>query len=180
MILDPSDFDDRPYRIPNQEESRDFIEFIEKSEEELLINLFGYQFYSELISGLETSGTIDPIYLNIRDGGEYTSGGKTYKYKGLVYTLVPAVYSMWIDQNAYKFTNIGYVTNNAPQQATTIDNEPFVVGAWNDYVNRVGKTCAYSSTWNRSNTLYSFYQANKSDYENLKFNPPEYRNRFGF
>ncbi len=182
MILDPSDFDERPYRIPNQEESRDFIPFIEKKEKEILVSLFGYEFYKELIEGLDTSGTVEQIYTDLVDGVDYTSGGKTYEYQGLIYTLVPAIYSMWVDKNAYKFTNIGHVNNNSPQQSTTIDNEPFVVEAWNDYCKRVGTyKCGDRSTWNdRKNTLWGFYQANKADYPAICFDPPEFKNRFGF
>lgn len=182
MILDTSDFDDRPYKIPNQEESRDFIEFIEKSEKKILTDLFGYEFYSELTEMIETSGELPQIWKDLIDGAEYQSGTKTYEWEGLAYMLTPAVYSMWIDKNAYKFTNIGHVNNNAPQQATTIDNEPFVVEAWNEFCARTGHYCGPNRrfTWNSYNNFWGFYQANKSDYPDLCYNPPELKNRFGF
>lgn len=182
MILDTSDFDDRPYRIPNQEESRDFIEFIEQKEEEILTQLFGYQFFNELNEAINSSGELPQIWLDFRDGCKYDSGGKTYNYRGLVYLLVPAIYSLWIDKNAMKFTNIGYVNNNAPQQSTPIDNEPFVVQAWNDYCARTGGSCAanHRFTWNHQNTFWGFYSARKTDYPDLVYNAPERKNRFGF
>lgn len=180
MILDPSDFDDRPYRIPNQQESKDFPEFVEAAEEEILVQLLGYEFYKELSDALNTSNP-DQIYIDFRDGAEYESGGKTYKYSGLVDLLKPAVFSLWTDQNAYKFTNIGHIVNSPPQQATVIDNEPFAVGSWNAYVKLAGGYCGYSrSTWNRKDNLYGFYLANKSDYPTIVWKSPELRNRLGF
>lgn len=180
MILDPSDFDDRPYRIPNQQESKDFPEFIEDAEEQILVQLLGYEFFKELEDALNTSNP-DQIYVDLRDGAEYTSSGKTYKYNGLVDLLRPAVFSLWIDQNAYKFTNIGHVNNSPPQQSTVIDSEPFVVQAWNAFVVRAGGSCNYSrSTWNRMDNLYGFYQANKANYPTLVWKSPELKNRLGF
>lgn len=179
MILDLSHFDDRPYRIPNQQESRDLLEFIEANERKLLIELLGFELYTDFKEGIETSGTIEQIWLDLRDGADYVCNEKTYHFDGLIDVLIPAIYSLWIPQNAYKFTNIGMVNNNAPQQATTIDNTPDIVNAWNDYCVKVGAYFTGSMlTRSRVNTFYGFMKENAEDYDNWTFCEPKAQNRF--
>lgn len=175
MFLSLSDFNARPYRIPNQAESPDLEQFIEEKEEEILQCLFGYELYTEFMANVDTSGA-ESRWVNLRDGAEYTYDEKLYRYRGLIDMLRPAIYSLWVDQNAYKFTNVGMVNNNAPEKSIVIDAEPHRVKAWNDYVRK-----AYDRG-SRKNTLHGFMEANESDYDSWEFDEyapcVAYQNRF--
>lgn len=173
MILDLTDFLDREYKIPNQNESRDLEAFIEKHEKEILKELLGYELFAELEAALESSAELEDRWVDLRDGAEYTYNDKTYKWLGLVDLLKPAVYSRWINVGTYKFTNVGFVQNNAQQQSATLeDMEPFIVRAWNEFVLKVGYN--YEQ---RFGTLYGFMKANEADYDGWCFTEQKFKNR---
>lgn len=172
MFLSLTDFEDRPYRIPNQEESTDLENFITEAEEAVLIDLLGYELYSEFVADIDTSDPEDR-WINLRDGAEYTYDNKLYKYNGIVDMCRPAVYSLWIDPGTYKFSNVGYIRNKPSQEAEVIDPEVFTVSTWNNFVKK-----AYDCGSHR-NTLYGFIKANESDYPTWQLTSPEYRNRLG-
>ncbi len=94
-VIAVEDFNDRPYKVPNQKESVEFKDFIEKAEEDLLINLLGYSLYKEFIAGLAT-GPVLQKWTDLKDGAEYTYSEKLYKYNGLIDFLKPAIYSLWM------------------------------------------------------------------------------------
>lgn len=173
MFLSSSDFINRPYRVINQEESRDFQAFIEKQEVKLLIDLLGYSLWAEMEEDLKSSNPSE-IFTALKNGAEYTFNGKTYKYNGLVDLLIPAVFSRWIDQNNYKLTAAGFVqTSPSQENLTVVDPEPFIVAAWNDYVSKVGEC------YNQKNTLYGFMKANEDEFPNWEFTLPTLKNRYG-
>jgi hypothetical protein len=172
MLISPTDFLDRPYKVPNQEESRDFISFIEEKEEELGRMLLGNELFESFRDALESSA-IDDIYIAIRDGENYTYSDNIYQYKGWVDMLRPAIFSQWLPNLTYKLTNIGYVTNDAPQQSSLIDDQyDFQVINWNKFVNKVG----YGYTC--KNSFYGFMKANEEDYPTWVFTCPRYINRY--
>lgn len=175
MFLQLTDFQARPYRIPNQQESPDLEQFIERTEEDLLICLLGYELYSEFVANVDTSSP-ESRWVDLRDGADYLYAGHPYKYSGIVEMLKPAVYSKWIDPGAYKFTNVGYVQNNAPKESTTLDQSGFRVEAWNRYVK-----LAYDRG-SRKNTWYGFMKATEADYQGWEFSTcnecVQYQNRF--
>jgi hypothetical protein len=179
MILDSTDFVDRPYKVPNQEESRDFISFIEEKEEELLRMILGDELYDEFAAGLETSGTVEQIWTDLKgeEGVSYEYSGKNYTYKGLKDLLKPGVFSEWMPLSTYKFTNIGFIENNAPQQSKLIDDQyAFQVDYWNKFVSKVGYSYPYG--YNCKNTFYGFMKAHSSDYPSWVFKCPRYKNRY--
>lgn len=167
MIIDLTDFDDRPYKVPNQEESRDFLSFIEKTEEMLAVKyLLGRDLWEEFQAALETSGVIDPHWLLLRDGGEYTYNTKTYHFTGWVDMVRPGIFALWLPHLTYKLTNVGYVVNSAPQQSELVDDQyQFHIEAWNEFVNK-------------ARLFERFMTTNKSDYIGWKFHCPMMKNRF--
>ncbi len=187
MIIDSTDFTDRPYKVPNQEEARDFIGFIEDIEERLAmgtlvdecVTLLGVDLWTDFLAGLESSGTIEDRWLKLRDGATYTYNGKTYKYNGWVDMVRPGIYSKWLPLTSDKLTNIGFVKNNAPQQSKlTEDYYPSVVQYWNELAKKVGHNAGYG--YNYINSFYGFMKANEADYENWVFRCPTYKNRHDF
>jgi hypothetical protein len=183
VLIALSDFTERPYKIPNQNESTDLLSFLQGEEERLAIeHLLGFELYMLFKEALEADA-LDPsdpeyvalpqIYVDLRDGAEYEYGDHTYKYRGWVDLIRPALFSLWIPRGTYKFTNVGHVQNAAPQQSTKIDDDQFEVESWNTFVKKVGigYTCEHS--------FYGFMTANEDNYPDWLFSMPGLRNRFG-
>lgn len=173
MLLSTTDFEDRPYKVPNQEESADFEAFIEQAEKDVLIELLGYEFYTLMIDEYETSGAIDPIYEDLVEGAEYDYDGITYKWNGMIHLLQPIVYAKWMDAGSYKFTNIGWIQNSAQQNSVSLDSEQFKAQYLNEFAKKAGI--------NRDmyNTLYGFMEVNSDDYPLAVWTDPKTFNRFG-
>ena len=129
MIIDPTDFNDRPNKVPNQPESRDFVSFIGNKEEDLAIKyLLGYELWAEFSAALAGSGTLDQKWIDLRDGAEYTYNSRTYRYKGWVDLIRPAIMAEWVPLTTWKLTNIGFVENDAPDKSSLMDDQyPFLV-----------------------------------------------------
>jgi hypothetical protein len=163
-FLDVNDFLNRPYKIPNIEESREFIDdYIEDEETKILKKILGLRLYNEFIEGLDTSGTIEQKWIDLRDGAEYESGSNLYEYRGLVDFLKPYICSKWVEINFRKATTSGVIVNNGQQNTQTVVPDYERVQYWNEFVEKVGGSCAME------NTLYGFLKANESDYEDLVF-----------
>jgi hypothetical protein len=178
VIIDPVDFSDKPYKVPNQEENRDFAAFLESKEEELAVKyLLGSEMWEEFKAALDGSDPIDPIWETLRDGGFYDYNNVQYQYKGWVDLVRPGIFSEWIPETTMKLTNIGFITNAAPDKAKLAeDHYPFQVTHWNKFVSKVGYNYPYG--YSRKNTFYGFMKANEDDYPNWHFRCPKYKNRF--
>lgn len=187
MIIDATDFTIRPYKAPNQDESRDFTSFIEDVEERLAmglvpdekVQLLGPTLWEQFQTGLATSGTIEQRWLDLRDGVNYSYQNGYYHYAGWVDLIRPAIFSRWIPMTTDKLTNIGFIKNNAPQQSKlTEDNYPSIVQHWNEMVKKVG--IEHHNCYNYKNSFYGFMKANASDYPDWNFVAPQYKNRYDF
>lgn len=185
MIIDPTDFTDRPYKVPNQDESRDFINFIEEKEielatgtlEEEVCNLLGQQLWDEFKEALESSGPLDEKWEKLRDGEIYEYSNKQYHYRGWVDLIRPAIFALWLPISTYKLTNIGFVENSAPEKSKLIEDQyPFQVKYWNKFVSKVGYQHPYG--YNYKNSFYGFMKANTEDYPSWAFKCPRYKNRY--
>lgn len=179
MIISLTDFNERPYRIPNQNESPDLSSFLAAEEMKLAVKyLLGYDLWIEFTEALEASGPLDTKWEELLNGAEYTYGDDTYYYAGWADMVKPALYALWIPQGTWKFTNIGYVENNAPQQSVLMDDPSgFIVSAWNDFVNKAGFDY-------HCHTFYGFMKSKNTSvpetYPSWKYNQPPLKNRFGF
>lgn len=177
MIIDPTDFVDRPYKVPNQEESRDFIAFLEAKEDELGRMILGHELWEEFADALADSGTLDPIYEALRDGAHYDYNNKTHRYAGWVDMVRPGIFSEWLANMPYKLTNVGYIQNDAPDKSSLLDDQfSFQVAHWNEFVRKVGGSRLYR--YNCVDSLYGFLKANEDDYPSLNFTCPAYKNRY--
>lgn len=159
MFVDSTDFTDIPYKIPNQEETRAFVDWIEAEETKILKEVFGLPLYNAFIEGLDTSGSIEQKWIDLRDGAEYDYEDSTYEYLGLVDFLKPEIYSRWILLNYRKLTSSGVIINTG-QQNTTVQNPDVEFAQYhNEYVNKIGNICK------QKNTLFGFLTVNEEDYE---------------
>lgn len=178
MIIDVTDFLKRPYKIPNQEESRDFAEFVEAKEIELATKyLLGWDLWNEFNDAINASGDPDQKWIDLRDGAEYTYNDKTYKYLGWVDLIKPGIYSEWLPLMTDKLTNVGMINNATPQQAKFIEDQyPFQVGTWNNFAAKVGFYRRYG--YNCVNSFHGFMKANEDTFTNWEFICPPVKNRF--
>jgi hypothetical protein len=179
-IIDVSDFNDRPYQVPNQSESPEFKDFIEAAETRILKSILGYTLWKEFSDAFDASEVamapaLADKWADLRDGAEYEIGGKTYKYDGLKDLLKPAIYALWMPQGAYKWTNVG-MQENMPRKDNAgadlskgLDMLEFQVQYWNEYAAKVKA---------EKNGLYGFMVTNETDYTDWEFTIPEYKNRF--
>jgi len=170
MFLDVSDFEDAPYRIPNQEESRDLQNFIDLKEAEYLKKVLGLSFYNEFIAGLESSGTVEDIWIDLRDGSTYQlySQGQSYQWEGVKELLKPVIMSCWLEENYRKWSNGGMIVNNGQNNSTSVNPIDEIVSNWNKFVRKVGVGYQYWYTcWDGSNegTLRGFLDENKTLYD---------------
>jgi len=150
-----TDFNDRPYRIPNQNESTDLAAYLQTKESEIMERLLGWELWEDFQAGLDSYSGDYPLdkWLDLEDGAEYTYGGVVYKYKGLNDLLVPAVYSYWLRDSFDKHTNIG-IGLNIKDEFTLISPATRISTAYNTYAKKVGNDCHYE------NTLWGFLAAN--------------------
>ena len=166
MFLDPSDFEDVPYLIPNQEESRSLQEYIDTKEAYYLKKVLGLSFYNEFIAGLETSGVIEQKWIDLKDGKEYTVGegdsANEYEYSGIKDLLKPAIYSNWLEDNYRKWSNGGMIVNTAQNNATAVNPIDEIAGNWNEFVRKIGGGCFWQY---QENTLYGFLTEETDTYE---------------
>src|SRR5687767_1836602 len=127
MIIDPTDFNDRPNKIPNQTESRDFVSFLTETENSIAIKyLLGYELWTEFQTALAGSGDLEDKWEKLRDGSEYDYNSKTYNYLGWVDMLKPVIMHEWVPMTTYKLTNIGFIENSAPDKGKLLDDQyPF-------------------------------------------------------
>jgi hypothetical protein len=172
MFIESTDFLTIPYKIPNQPETRDFVDFIEAEEANILKEILGLALYNELISAWETSGEPDQVWTDLVEGEEYTQNEILYEYKGLVDLLVPEIYSRWVKVNYRKLTSSGVVTNLGQQNTETNNPDVEFAQAHNVYVKKVGNSC------NLKNSFYGFMKANEIDYDDWEFTEQKLTNQF--
>lgn len=172
-LIDVTDFDDLPYKIPHQEEYPEFEAFIEAREEELLKEILGIDLYNEFMAALDDSGEeLADKWVELRDGAEYEFASVTNEYKGLVDLLKPAIYSKWVSLLHRRFTTSGVIVNTGQQNTTVVNPIYEIVTYWNEFAKKVGHVAC------QRNTFYGFMIANEDDYDGWEFSCPEIINQF--
>ena len=170
MLVALSDFEDRPYRIQDQEENKDLESFLESKEEDILRALLGTATYNDFITAI--AGSPAQKWIDLRDGKVYTYGGVEYEYKGLVDLLVPCIFAYWVKETNDKYTNSGTVRNSPAMNSTAVSPARRISEAYARFCTKVGNECEYCDT------LYGFMLANSSDYPDWVFKEPEPMNQF--
>lgn len=180
MIISRTDFVDRPYKIPNRNESGDLFPILEREEERLAIEyLLGPELWDLVNAAAQVSGGASSPYDTLINGADYVYNTKTYRYYGWVDTIRPALYAHWIPLTTVKITNVGPVVNNAQQASKNVDDYyPEVVNAWNESVLKVGYLPGCLYNYRYKGTFYGFMNANKADYPEWIFRGLSPKNRY--
>ncbi len=171
MLVDLTDFNTRPYRIPDQTDHKDLVDFMEAKEEDILRSLFGTALYNQYVAGI-AAGSPAQKWVDLRDGKVYTYGGVSFEYKGLVDLLVPCIFAYWVKETSDKYTSIGTVQNSSDSN-THVSPSRRITEAYGTFLDKVGDSCYYE------NTLYGFIEANLTDYSDWRtHNWPGSMNQF--
>jgi hypothetical protein len=155
-MLTTSHFLLRPYRIPNQEESQDFKDFITNNEARILKDLLGIDFYNAFVAGLAEAVVADK-WTKLKLGTEYDYTGITYKYEGMFDLLIPMVYSLWLMETFDRHTSAGIVVAT-PAESEVISPSRRIGKANAEFFRKAGDECHHE------NTLYGFLYANRETY----------------
>jgi len=186
MILEQDDFLQVPYRIPNQSESKDFQDFIDKRETYYLKKILGLDLYRLFKTGFDGIASPDQIWMDLAYGtneetnpdgdGDYEYGSYNYEYLGLVEVLRPAIYADWLKENYRTWDNSGVVMPTGQNNATIVMPDVEITKSWNEFVNFLGSPIC------QQNTLYGFLFARTLDYptwqDGIFFEQQYYRNQF--
>lgn len=158
MAVELTDFLERPYRIPFQEESTDLEAFVQAKEAELLRDLLGTTLYNAYKAGIG-AGSPDQKWVDLRDGKDYTYAGVLYRFHGLDTLLIPAIFALWVKENSDVFTVSGTVRNSPAQNATAVSPRRRIGEAWGRFQDLAGSEC----DWRDS--LYGYLLAYQDDYD---------------
>ncbi len=179
MFLEPTDFLEKPYKVPNQEESKDFVAFIEATEAKYLKAILGLQLYNDFIDGLEDSGIVEQKWTDLKYGTTYTYSDVLYEWAGIKTLLKPVVYSEWLTINFRRWTSSGMIINTGQQNSGAVNPDQEIIRAWNEFVDLLGGSgygwpVQWLTTHNYKNTIYGFLQVNSTDYNDWDFSLTTY------
>lgn len=154
-IIKPNYFQ-KQYTIPNIDEmdskNSTVLEIcIDQYVRMCLQNALGYNLWKELDLNI-TDGVLDigapQKWLDLVNGKTYIKDGKTFTWKGLIYTdgiykgslLVPFVYYHFLKENVSLLTGTGEKVLDA-SNAIGVNSTQRMVMSWNDFVNQYQGQC---------------------------------------
>lgn len=186
MYIITYDYFQKQYTIPNIDEmdskNATVLEIcIDQYVRLLLQNALGYNLWKELDLNI-TDGVLDigapQKWLDLVNGKTYTKDGKTFTWKGLIYTegiykgslLVPFVYYHFLKENVSLLTGTGEKVLDA-SNAIGVNSTQRMVMSWNDFVNQYQGQCLFSHHVNRyyhdGVLVEDYFTGNDSEQVNL-------------
>ena len=208
-IINP-DYFQKQYTIPNIEEmdskNATVLEIcIDQYVRVCLQNALGYNLWKELDLNI-TDGVLDigapQKWLDLVNGKIYTKDGKTFTWKGLIYTegiykgslLVPFVYYQFLKENVSLLTGTGEKVLDA-SNAIGVNSTQRMVMSWNDFVNQYQGQCFnysvnryyhdgvlvedYFTGNDEQVNLIQYLEDNKADYPNAQKRLYKVQNQLG-
>lgn len=210
-IIDESYFI-KELTIPNTVEidvsgnSTPFEAWIDRSVRLCLQNALGSVLFADFDSNV-TSGVIDggapAKWLELVNGKTYTNSGKSYTWKGLIFTegtfkgslLAQFTYAEWLKFELSRMTGMGEVTGNAVN-AMNVNSTYRYVNVWNEFVKMYqgsNSTRAYTLSYKRGIPFYDycngdndgfvslieFLRHNETDYPDANLKLYDYQNTLG-
>lgn len=150
MFVTADSFNLAPYNLPNLNEVGDtFLDFVDEQEKEALIKIIGRLLYTKLEEGLFVDGVEipDPAqrWKDLRDGVDYTHGGRTYHWDGLTKIFKPYIYCVWTRETADSHSGLGIVAADH-ENSKAVSPAPRMSRAYNDFARRVGVKYSFEDT----------------------------------
>lgn len=179
---------------------------IEQYEKEILINLLGYELYTEFIAAIALPGP-DQKWLDLRDGAEFTMeyNGQdiTLKWEGLIndekISLIAYYCYYKIRKRDVSLTTSVNEVRGKLENSETVNETRKIINAWRLMLSLYGETeCSYNGfnwtsraveyfdkylseydTYNDLPSAFNFLNANRADYPDWRFTPRANLNEFG-
>lgn len=148
MFVVKTDFDIQPYTIPNLSGNNNFLDYVEREEEDILKSLLGKSLYDAFIDGLDTDYPEDR-WVDLRDGADYIYLEKTYEWVGMKKMLIPYIFSMWLRDTFDNNSGIGVVVAKG-ENSKIINPGNRISRNFNEF-SRIASNCK-----DQKNTLYGF------------------------
>ena len=186
MYIITPDYFQKQYTIPNIDEmdskNATVLEIcIDQYVRVCLQNALGYNLWKELNLNIK-DGVLDigapQKWLDLVNGKTYTKDGKTFTWKGLIYTegiykgslLVPFVYYHFLKENVSLLTGTGEKVLDA-SNAIGVNSTQRMVMSWNDFVNQYQGQSLFSHHVNRyyhdGVLVEDYFTGNDSEQVNL-------------
>jgi hypothetical protein len=135
--------------------------YIAQVEEDILISLLGYTLYDEFVTAL--AGTPASKWTDLRDGGTYTSGDRTYYFKGILEMLKYFTFFYYMRDNGSENTQVGIAIN----ETTNADRNPALASSimkriWNKGIDIYCDAASYITIKNEPTEIYAdFYYTHR-------------------
>lgn len=164
--------------VPNLENP--FEIWIDKYARLLLQNALGNVLFNELDSQIKDGNLntdADQKWKDLVNGTSYTYGGKSYHWKGLIFTegtfkgsiLAHYVYYHWHVEQLSRMSGMGEVKGNAVN-ATNVNSTSRTVKIWNEYIEMYQghlERSEYRFSYVRGIPFHDYYGQENSDYVSL-------------
>jgi hypothetical protein len=151
--------------------------FIDKYEPKFLTELLGYGLYKDFKAGLLVNPVADK-WKALRDGGEYTYSGSTFRWNGLKQAdgsmIANYVYYWWMRNELTQTTGMGEVATKS-ENSVRVSASNKMTSAWNEMVNQVW---ALTSFMNASIVDYPDWQWYGGASSQYYYNSPRLRDIF--
>lgn len=185
MYIITPDYFQKQYTIPNIDEmdskNATVLEIcIDQYVRVCLQNTLGYNLWKELDLNI-TDGALNTgapqKWKDLVNGKNYVKDGKTFTWKGLIYTegiykgslLVPFVYYYFLKENISLLTGTGEKVLDA-SNAIGVNSTQRMVQSWNDFVNQYQGQCFnyFSKRYYHNGVLVEdYFTGNDSEQVNL-------------
>lgn len=163
-----------------QDTNNPFSGWIDKYARQLLQNALGNVLFDELDSHIEDGKLkedADEKWKDLVTGKSYQYGGKSYKWKGLIFTegtfkgsvLAMYTYYHWHLDQLSRMSGVGEVTGNAVN-ATNVNSTSRSVKVWNEYIDMYQGSIdrkSYNFSYINGIPFHDYFYNNESDYVSL-------------
>lgn len=163
-----------------QDTNNPFSGWIDKYARQLLQNALGHVLFDELDSQIvngKLKNDADQKWKDLVTGVSYTFGGKSYKWKGLLFTeetfkgsvLALYTYYHWHIEQLSRMSGLGEVKGNAAN-ATNVNSTSRSVKVWNEYIDMYQGNLdrqSYEFSYIRGIPFHDYFYHNESDYVSL-------------
>ena len=188
-FLSASNFNVRPYKIPNLSEvEEEFDSFLENEIEDILIDLLGPDLYAAFVDGMSVSSPEDR-WANLYNGDTYTYLDRKYTWKGMEKMLIPYVFAKWLKADFDNYGGNGITIAKMENSESISPNRRFC-NAWNEFAEIAGEKYCFKDTLYgyliRENgesgtfddTFDETFSASFDAYLNFYFKAPGFVNQF--
>ncbi len=156
-----TDFDNKPYNLPNIAEDDSFQSFVDRGEEKILRRIVGHTMYDLIMQAVEYPGA-EPKYDDFINGVYYNLPGSTIKrqWKGVRKMLIPYIYCIWT-QATFDNHGLNGVEVAKVENANLIGPNDRMVRSYNDFADMVGSRKTHTG---KIDSMYGFLYSRAAEF----------------